>query len=185
MRSFVAVEVDEPIRMRLAELRDKGIMSGGAVRWVRPELMHITLKFLGEIDPATVPDVTQAIQNASEGMRPFEIEFKTLGFFPDARRPRVFWAGIEDKDKNLEILYRRLETELLRLKFEGDRKGFHPHLTLARIKDRIRGGVQIGEEESAVFGSQTVGEVTLFKSELRPQGPRYTPLATVTLPKSC
>jgi 2'-5' RNA ligase len=182
MRSFVAVEVDEPIRMRLAGLRDKGILSKGPVRWVRPELMHITLKFLGEIDPAFVADVTGAIQNASEGMKPFELEFKNLGFFPDARRPRVFWAGIEDRDKNLEILYRRLETELLKLKFEKDRKAFHPHLTLARIKDRIRGGVQLGDEENATFGSQKVGEITLFKSELRPQGPLYTPLATVILP---
>ncbi|MBU0755494.1 MAG: RNA 2',3'-cyclic phosphodiesterase [Planctomycetes bacterium] len=184
MRAFVAVEIDEAVRARLAEVRSSGRLHGSAVRWVRPDRMHITMKFIGEMDPLSVPLVTKAIQSASQGVRPFEVEFASVGVFPDLKRPRVFWAGIRDAGKNLEIVYNRLEAELSKLEFKSDRKPFLPHLTLARIKGKPSGRVDLEEGRDLSFGRQTVKKVTLFESVLRPEGPIYTPLSTVTLEES-
>lgn len=181
MRTFIAVEIDASIKEKLARVQELGLVKGGSVRWVRPNRMHLTLKFLGEIEPSSVPLVTQAVQNASREVEPFEVEFRNLGFFPNRTRPRVFWAGIHDARKSLEILYRSLEMELLNLGFEREARPFRPHLTLARFKDRVKGDIDLKERENEFFGAQIVKEIVLIKSELRPQGPLYTPLSTVTL----
>lgn len=184
MRAFIAAEIDDAIRAQLSAVRDSGFLQESVVRWVHPDRMHLTLKFLGEIDPDSVADVTKALEHASEGVAPFVLEFASLGFFPDAKRPRVFWAGIEDCDKILKKVHNRLEAELAKLKFEEDRKPFRPHLTLARIKGKLSGSTDLGDRQQMNFGKQTVRALTLFKSVLRPQGPIYTPLSVVTLKES-
>ena len=181
MRTFIAVEIDASIKEKLARIRELGLVKGGSVRWVPADRMHLTLKFLGEIDPSSVPLVTRAMQDASRAVEPFDLEFRNLGFFPNRTRPRVFWAGIHDARKSLEILFRSLEMGLLDLGFEREARPFRPHLTLARFRDRVKGMIDLKERENEVFGSQIVKEIVLIKSELRPQGPLYTPLSTVTL----
>jgi len=181
MRSFIAIEVKEAIKNSLTQIQQMGLVKGEGIRWVKPDRMHLTLKFLGEIDPSTVPHVTKAIQVASEDMEPFIINFETLGFFPDLKRARVMWTGIRDDRKNLEILFRRLELELLNLGFDKELRAFRPHLTLARFKGRVKILQAFEKMESKDFGSQAVKEIVLFKSDLKPQGPIYSPLSTATL----
>jgi 2'-5' RNA ligase len=180
MRSFVAIEIDEATRQRLGEVRQKDWIRGRAARWVNTGNMHLTLKFLGEIPPADIPDVTRAVQIASGGIRRFYFETRGLGFFPDARRPRVFWAGIRDSEGALAALHGRLQEELFKVGFEMETRAFHPHLTLARIKGKPAQVKDPGDEDE-VFGFQTVREIVLFKSELRPEGALYTPLSVVAL----
>lgn len=181
MRSFIAIEIDENARRRLGAVRGAGILEGGGVRWVRPESLHLTLKFLGEIAPSAVPLVTEAMEEASQDVGPFYLELKGLGFFPDARRPRVFWAGIRDRGGGMARLHARLEEALGRRGFPMDTRPFHPHLTLARIKGRLDRPPRMEGRGDDLFGAQTVHEMVLFKSELRPQGPRYTSLSVVGL----
>ena len=169
------------MRRRLAAVREAGILGEGPVRWVRPEALHLTLKFLGEIAPAEVMLVTEAMKDASRTLDPFYLELQGLGFFPDIRKPRVFWAGIQDREGGMARLHARLEEALGRRGFPMDTRPFHPHLTLARIKGRMNRSARLEAHEDTVFGSQTVRELVLFKSDLRPQGPLYTPLSTVGL----
>jgi 2'-5' RNA ligase len=180
MRTFIAIEIDEGTRRRLEDVRRQNWIQGKAVRWARTASMHLTLKFLGEIPPTDVTDVTRAIQNASREIKPFFFETRGLGFFPDAQRPRVFWAGIRDKDGGLAAVHGRLQEELFKVRFEMETRPFSPHLTLARIKGRLDHVRDPGDEDE-VFGFQTVSEIVLFKSELRPEGPLYTPLSVVAL----
>jgi 2'-5' RNA ligase len=181
MRTFIALALDPMVRDRLVRVREQGWIRGRSVRWVKEQSMHLTLKFLGEIEPATVPDVTCAIQKASEGIKPFELEIRGLGFFPNPKRPRVFWAGVAGQLEALEGLHGGLEQALSSLGFEKENRPFSAHLTLARFRGRDfeAAGALGGHEES--FGTQTVEEIVLFKSELRPQGPRYTPLSVTPL----
>ncbi|MFH2001253.1 MAG: RNA 2',3'-cyclic phosphodiesterase [Planctomycetota bacterium] len=181
MRTFIAVEIDRTLCNRLAAIQQDCGISNPVMRWVKPDRMHLTLRFLGEINAASVTDVTRAMQNASEGVEPFDIQFKGLGFFPNASKPRVFWVGIMDPDKTLEILVRSLELELLKIGFERDRKAFRPHLTLARIRDGVPGGLEVSGEKDKLYGQQCVSAIKLFMSELKPQGPIYTPLSVVKL----
>lgn len=181
MRTFIAIEIDDTLRNRLAAIRDELQLQDPVMRWVKPDRMHLTLRFLGEIDPSLVTPVTKAIQNASQGVKPFELKFKGLGFFPNAGKPRVFWVGIRDQDKTLELLVRSLELELMKIGFEREKRPFRPHLTLARIKGKITGGIHIGDEAQSEYGQQSVSSIKLFKSDLRPQGPIYTLLSEVDL----
>ena len=181
MRMFVAIEFDEALRADLAGVRDQGLLEGSAVKWVPTDRMHLTLKFLGEVPADIVPAVTEALTHASQGTGPFHVEVEGLGFFPDARRPRVFWAGLKDSEGELEILQRRIEIALCTLGFERESRPFRPHLTLARIKGRADAVNAADADPHVAFGRQRVSEIVLFKSDLRPQGPLYTPLSAVAL----
>lgn len=181
MRAFIAVEIEEDIRRSLASVREQGRVIGKAVRWVKTEQMHVTLKFFKEIPYSEVTDVTSAMQIASEGIGSFELEVRGLGFFPDPKRPRVYWAGIQDVEGTLKRFYERLEDALADFGYPRETRPLKPHLTLARFRGRADRLPSPDEGKDEYFGSQTVEEIVLFKSELRPQGPLYTPLSSVRL----
>jgi len=181
MRSFIAIKIDSVLQDRLSEIRNKEYITGAMVRWVQKDLIHLTLKFLGEIKPESVHVVTEAIKKASIGVEPFDLDVRGLGFFPNAKRPRVYWAGVNDGKDVLLKLSQRIDDELGAVGFDRDDKPFRAHLTLARFKgrpDRITDNDKIRQE---FIGRQTVNEIVLFKSDLRPHGPLYSPLSVVTL----
>lgn len=181
MRSFIAFEINQEIKDKLVELRGSGVVQGQSLRWVKPELMHFTLKFLGEIPSNMVINVTEAIKNASKDFKPFDLQVKGLGFFPNFRRPRVFWAGVKDLSGTLKLLHEKIDGALSGLGFDPEKRSFKPHLTLARFKGQ--GGSQTLDEarRQQEFGFQTVKEIVLFKSDLRPQGPIYSRLGAIGL----
>ena len=177
MRTFIAVELDEAIRERLAAAQERLRGAGPKVKWVRPERMHLTLKFLGEIDPETVDAVADAMVAAVEGVAPFEFAVAGIGAFPPRGAPRVVWAGVDDAAGGLTRLHKGLERELRKLGFPREKRAFRPHLTLGRVKER-RGSerlrAQMAADAGAAFGLQRVEELVLFESVLSPQGPTYT-----------
>jgi 2'-5' RNA ligase len=181
VRLFVALEIPSAVRDNLAafmkELRAVDTASKSNARWVRPENHHVTLKFIGNIDDAKL----DAIRSALSGVRsqqPVELRFRGAGFFPNERRPRVFWTGIE-ASPNLEPLASEIDAHLAKLGVPAETRAFAPHLTLARfeppgISERLRAAIK--ENANRDFGSMRTNEFHLIQSKTRPTGAEYTRL---------
>ena len=189
IRAFVAIELSEPLRASLAavqaQLKRAPVAHIG--RWVRPELVHLTLKFLGDIGADRIEAIEQAITGACRAVEPFSVSLGATGFFPDARTMRTVWVGLGGDVGSLARLQSSLESALGSQGFAAEKRGFQPHLTLARIRDQTRPEeredlakrVTAASVDGSV--SMVVREVNLIKSELRPDGPAYTRLACIAL----
>ena len=134
IRAFVAINLSAEVRVNLAELQRelKSALPGDGVRWTKPEQIHLTLKFLGDIAADSLEDLKVAIQRACEGITPFSLRAESLGIFPDSQRPRVIWT---DVNGDVDIL-RRLQEQIERETgswWEAEQRTFQPHLTLARV----------------------------------------------------
>jgi 2'-5' RNA ligase len=174
MRAFIAIDLPESIRgaLRLKQASFRSVCPDA--RWAQPEGMHLTLKFLGEISDAKVRQVCGSLKDLGwfEG---FAIGLKGFGFFPDARRPRVFWVGVE-APAGLRQLAEQVEGAMGRIGFAREERAFRPHLTLARFREpqpqpALQALItQLGEQE---LGNFEVSEFFLFESKLSPQGAEY------------
>ncbi|MCC6503092.1 MAG: RNA 2',3'-cyclic phosphodiesterase [Deltaproteobacteria bacterium] len=183
MRTFVAIklpsEVTELLRTIQASL-NRGLKG---TSWVRPESIHLTLKFLGEIDDAKVRDVAAGLEKAAEGFRPFSLEVGGVGAFPNARAPKVVWAGIKECAE-LTKLQKSVDERLSIIGFEAETRPFTPHLTLCRIKSAEDGRALgrliagLGEQAKASF---TVNSFVFMKSVLKPQGAVHTDIKEFAL----
>lgn len=158
--------------------------SQAPVTWVRPEGLHLTLKFLGETSPSRLSSIEGALQLAAEGTGPLEIKMRELGVFPNARNPRVLWLGVHPADHRMADLKQRIDQELTALGFPKEERDFRPHLTLARIKStRGLSGLweAMGKITADSLGDYTLREVDLIQSELAPDGTRYTTVRSVPM----
>jgi len=185
MRTFIAVDLDPAVKTALAGLLRKLRWRGPkGITWVREAGLHITLKFLGEIDEAMAGRVGTALESAAAAVPAFRLAVRGTGAFPGApRAPRVLWAGT-DEPAPFADLFSRLETGLEALGFARETRPFHPHLTLGRVKSPSGVRDVLGELErwrDVEFGAMTVSGVTLFKSALRPDGAVYSPLTEARL----
>ena len=183
MRLFVALEIPRVVRDNLATLINDLRTAAPKTRWVRPESIHVTLKFIGEVPPEKVADIRGALSGVSSE-HAAELSFHGLGFFPNAKRPSVLWAGI-DASPNLQSLARDIERSLEKLGFPREQRDFTPHLTLARFNEpRPQPALQAAVEKQAdqSLGRFEVAEFFLFESKLSPQGAKYRKLAA--FPKS-
>ncbi|NOZ59548.1 MAG: RNA 2',3'-cyclic phosphodiesterase [Euryarchaeota archaeon] len=180
MRTFIAVEAHtEELERLLGELSK---IAG--LKAVAPGGLHITLKFLGEIPEQRVEEVHSAMKRAFARSSSFSFTVQGVGAFPSVRAARVVWAGVKRGKEELVELHRRLEGELLRLGFSGEKRAFVPHITLARVKlPGARRAVARFIEAHAgdALGEVDVEAVTLMKSTLTPKGAIYTPLRRVAL----
>jgi len=191
MRAFIAVKLDERIHRRLELLQEelRGAMPARVVRWVEPDNIHLTLKFLGDTPAARLPDITRALEGVAAGVKPFAFDLAGLGCFPNTRRPNVVWVGIQEPAGRLAALQERIEEALEPLGFAREGRGFSPHLTLGRVRregrpaDIAEVGLAVEKRRDKVknVGRQEVAGVTLFQSDLRPEGPIYTALAEIAL----
>jgi RNA 2',3'-cyclic 3'-phosphodiesterase len=193
IRAFVAVELDLSLRQALgsiqAQLRNqlrRTLSSDVRIQWVRPESIHLTLKFLGDIPEERVPDIHAVLIRVAGGHVRFAAQAEGLGVFPDARSPRVLWVGLTTRADALTRLAADVETALDGIGFPPEGKPFHPHLTLARIKEQSRAvGRALADsrvlEPAAPVGAVTVNTIALMKSELKPSGSLYTKLREVPL----
>lgn len=187
VRLFVACEVPEEVKDAIGEtietLRRK---SGPAVRWIKPEGVHVTLKFLGEVPVKKLPAVKLAIQEAVVGHSPFELEFSSIGTFGGREGLRIMWVGIAGDVLRLEALVRAVNAALAVVGFEPERRPFRPHLTLGRVRDEI-GTRQRAEIEVAVGKTDVpdvswrTSQVSLMRSKIGPGGASYEVLATFPL----
>ena len=140
-----------------------------AARWVAPESIHITLKFVGEVQEKRIEDIDVALTGLT--WKPFTVTVRGVGFFPGTRSPRVFWAGMEAP--TMQGLAEHLDARMERLGFEKEKRAFRPHITLARARNtRIESSLVTSSApyEEHDFGSSTVDRVFLFKSTLKPSG---------------
>ncbi len=175
MRLFVALEIPSSVRENLADLLTSLRVVSPQTRWVRPENLHVTLKFIGEVPQENLA----GIQSALAGVRsdqPVTLDFRGVGFFPDEKHPRVFWAGIE-ASPNLKILAAGIEQATEKLGTSRERRPFSPHLTLARFEpprlaQQLRTAIQ--EHPARDFGSLRTNQFHLIESKLKPSGAEYT-----------
>ena len=187
VRLFVACEVPDDVKESIGgvidELRRR---SGSAVRWIRPEGVHVTLKFLGEVPVRKLPAVKLAIQEAVVGHSPFELEFSNIGTFGGREGLRIMWVGIAGDVLRLEALVRAVNAALAVVGFEPERRPFRPHLTLGRVRDEIptrqraQIEVDVGKLEVPDTSWRTA-HVSLMRSRLTAQGASYEVIATFPL----
>ncbi|MBZ5546146.1 MAG: RNA 2',3'-cyclic phosphodiesterase [Acidobacteriia bacterium] len=178
MRAFIAIDLSAEIQGALARQQAAFQDASPDARWTRPEGTHLTLKFLGEISDQQVSQVTVAL-SALPSFPPFVVEVKGFGFFPDARRPGVFWAGVA-APQDLTELARRIEDSMEKLGFARERRAFNPHLTLARFKiprPQIRLRALVEQQADTSLGRFEVSEFFLFESRLSPHGAEYRQVA--------
>jgi RNA 2',3'-cyclic 3'-phosphodiesterase len=184
MRLFVALEIPAAVRDNLAaqmkELRDLSAqVADKRPRWVRPENLHVTLKFIGELSPAKLEGIRGALTAIHSGA-PVHLQFRGLRFFPNEQYPRVLWAGV-NASANLPSFAADIDSALETLGVAREKRAFTPHLTLARFEppglhEKLRAMVrQNGERE---FGSFEAREFHLIESKLKPAGAEYTSLAS-------
>ncbi|MFQ5922132.1 MAG: RNA 2',3'-cyclic phosphodiesterase [Anaerolineales bacterium] len=184
MRTFVAIEIPEPLGANL-DRSVEALRSGLAddlVRWIRPGSMHLTLKFLGEIEQQQVFAVQKILDEVAEGSSRFVLEIKGFGCFPNRKRPRVLWVGFEPAGDDLLQLQTVLANRLEKIGFEGERRDYHPHLTIGRVRKGLSGAetqVISGWAQDAQIG--TVGKfevesISLMRSVLKPSGAEHTRL---------
>lgn len=188
IRAFVAVELNAAARDAVERvMRDLRAAAGDGVRWVRPEGVHLTLKFLGDIDAGSVPDISGALDRSAAPSQPFSLMLEGVGAFPNLRRPRVIWVGLGGELEQLLELQQSAEREMEALGFARERRAFTPHLTLGRVRDgapqqRLRalsGAVAGASVERDVH--VPVRDLALMKSDLRPTGAVYTRLHAARL----
>ncbi len=183
IRAFIAVEIDpQTVRQISAVVGDLKPRIPG-IRWVRPTNFHLTLKFLGDIEENKIEPIVQALEAALYPFPRFTINAKDLGVFPDLKRPRVLWVGLEGKE--LLELASKVERALCPLGFGPENKAFKPHLTVGRWRQFDRSSRKFVEElerwQGHEFGESTVAEVIFFQSELKREGAVYHPLKVVAL----
>jgi RNA 2',3'-cyclic 3'-phosphodiesterase len=182
VRLFVALEIPSAVREHFATLINQlraleSKSSAKKPRWVRPENLHVTLKFIGHIDPALLDPIRATLAKVrSDG--PVDLRFRGLGFFPNAKRPRVLWAGTA-APPNLSSLARDIDTSLAKLGLSAEERAFTPHLTLARCKPSAISAAMAGviERDSARdFGGLRTAQFHLIESKLKASGAEYTTL---------
>ncbi len=185
VRAFIAVEISPNLKAKLHKetVSLRGALTRPLVRWVDVGNMHLTFKFLGDTPLDKLEMLKDYLAEAVEGQIPFEIGIGKLGVFASFSRPRVIWAGVQDKGQ-LASLYRCVETAANRMGSEPERRPFSPHLTLGRVKQRpsqyerekIRAAVQ--SHEKLDFGKMQVNALHIFESQLKPTGAVYRSLFT-------
>ncbi len=181
IRSFVAFEIGEAgVLKRIADAQRALVDTGADLRLVKPENIHVTVRFLGDISPI-MADMVRSEMNGIL-FRPFEIELRGLGAFPDLRHARVIWIGIKRGRETLMKIFDQLEGRLRKLGFTPDRRGFSPHVTIARVKSRENRDLLIRQIVSRCdydFGTVKANSLKLMESVLTPKGPVYSTLHEV------
>jgi len=197
LRAFIAIQLSDEMKRQIgsvqAELKREVSGSGrggkavkiGKVGWTQPEGIHLTLKFLGDIQETQVEALREILHKAAAPARPFTLEARGLGAFPNPRAPRVIWLGLHgshDDMAELQRLQAAVEDGVAGLGFPKEARAFTPHLTLARIRDRVQTGALepvLTAQQNRVVGEFAASSVELIKSELRSSGAVYTTLVEV------
>jgi len=184
IRAFVALELPEEARSLLASSVEDWKDLDSGVRWVAAENLHVTLKFFGNVSPEVLSKAVEAVRRAGRDVPAFDFRPEGYGAFPDLRRCRVLWAGAGEGADKIGALAARIDTALAAAGFEAEERGFHAHVTLARVK---RGAISQKLQErirQAPFpdcGPVRAGEIVFFRSRLSSRGARYEAIERVPL----
>lgn len=188
-RSFVAIELPSQIRESLAGLQKelRGLTPPDTVRWTRPESIHLTLQFLGDVPAGQIVSIGAALEGACTGIGPFDMELKGTGVFPNPRRPRIVWAGVIEKTGRLVELHAAVGQALAPLGYPPEARAFTPHLTIGRAarsassRDLAQLGAEITRAPIGSLGHLDVDHIRLMESQLKPTGAVYRPQVVIRL----
>lgn len=178
------MELPATILKRIEGVQKDLKSSRADVRWVSPGNIHLTLKFFGTIEESIIESIIKSIEGPVQSTPPFFLKIQGMGAFPNLKNPRVIWMGFQEGKETIVAIQKQLEGEFEKIGFQPEDRPFHPHLTLGRMrsnrgKDELVRGMERYKEEE--FGDFQIEKVILFKSDLRPTGPIYTPLRTFLL----
>jgi 2'-5' RNA ligase len=177
MRLFLAINLPESVRQALWEAAGPLRAASFPIRWVAPESIHLTLRFLGEVAPQRQAEIVTAAEQAAEGAKPFTLGIEGFGAFPTVERPRVVWAGCEAAPA-LELLQHRVEQAMEGVGFPIEGRPFHPHLTLGRVQRNAKRSAlrdfAAALEPLAYSADVTATSLDLMQSTLSREGARYT-----------
>jgi 2'-5' RNA ligase len=178
IRSFIAFDMEnEAVRNKLATVQKRLAQTGADLKLVEPQNIHVTVRFLGDINQNVVEKIYAEMQKTQ--FTPFNVQIKSLGAFPDLRYPRVVWAGITEGADELKAVFSQLEPRLRSLGFAPDHKGFSPHLTIARVRsgrNKAQLAEFVAENANYDFGAIKAECLRLKRSDLTPRGPIYSTL---------
>jgi 2'-5' RNA ligase len=190
VRSFIAIELPAELRQGLAQLQVRLKVDKPRVKWVDPNSIHLTLKFLGSVDPTMIGAIAQAMTESAQSISPFQLEVQPgLGAFPNLKRVQVVWVGLGGELEKLGQLQGLLEANLSRLGFAPETRAFKPHLTLARLgneaspEERQRFGELIAATKFELSCRIRVDALSLMKSQLTREGAIYSKLNSADLKK--
>ena len=191
IRSFVAIPIPAEIRRRLAEVEKDLMPSRAGVKWVPEDNFHVTLKFLGYVEPERLEAVARGVETAVQGAGPFEVELAEVGAFPKISRPSVIWVGVKKGGQEMITLADRVDAEMAKIGFERETRPFSPHITVGRVKsprnrgwppenlDRLRELIE--RHQNREVGSFGVEQVNIMRSELRITGPIYSVISEIRM----
>lgn len=184
MRTFIAVGISREARQKIAQIQDDFKREDPDVKWVEPENLHLTLKFLGEVDEAKIAGVIEKTRlGVSENSR-FKVHLLEIGTFPNLKFPRVVWIGVSEGKEELKDLSKRIEENLFHLGFPKENREFSAHLTIGRVrspKKKEKLVKKIEELGKSDIGEFAVDKVLVMESQLSPKGPTYRVIEEVNL----
>jgi RNA 2',3'-cyclic 3'-phosphodiesterase len=192
IRSFIAIELPSEVKSLLERI-ENSLKSGdpSCAKWVSPESIHLTLKFLGNVSETKIEAVVQSLQKAAQNIPPFNLTIQGLGAFPNLKRPQVVWVGLAGDLVQLQTLQKQVEANVSPLGFPSEARPFTPHLTLARVRDYASPQSQqslgdlISRTQIEADYRVPVSSISLMKSQLTRAGAVYTRLASIDLKPSC
>jgi 2'-5' RNA ligase len=183
-RAFIAIELPEKIKRDIRKLQHVFASHVLDIRWVKPANMHLTIKFLGDVDPSDIEAVGRLLSNTAANHPIFDLAPQGVGLFPNIRRPSIIWTGIAGQTDVLGSIHKSVNSGLNDIGFEADKRPYRGHLTLGRIKthmDQSRLVTALRVNQEFVSKAFSVERLVMFKSELHPNGPVYTKLCEVPL----
>ncbi len=177
MRAFIAIDFDDAVIRQLADLQTRLRQRLPSLKWVRPDQLHLTVKFLGEMDDSRVAEIGEALTAIATNRAPFAVRLKSVGCFGPRGSVRIIWVGVKDATGALQRLAADCDAAMASLGFPREERPFSAHLTLARNKNpHLSRDIHraIEGDRNAIFGEQTIAAIALYQSELDSTGPTYT-----------
>lgn len=186
IRSFISIPLATDVRAAAVRLIHRLQKPGDGIQWVPTDNLHLTLKFLGDVENVQIPNVCQRLHKICQDIPPFELLFRGTGAFPNLDRPRTLWVGIEDPSENLRRLAGQLESGMADLGFKPEPRDYRPHLTLGRTRSGGRRGTpeviqRLRTEQRLRLGAMQADTVHLMASFLEKRGPSYQVMDTISL----
>jgi 2'-5' RNA ligase len=188
LRLFVALAIPEPVKDELEKAQGelRRLLPQGTVRWTRREQFHLTLRFLGNVEAQSLATLSQALNLAARVFAPLQLQARQVGFFPNARFPRVLWVGVRDPQDQLPALQQAVQSATLAFTTEEPEQRFSAHVTLARMKQLKRLEAATLSQAAAamnerLFGKWTADSIDLMRSQLSPQQAIHSAVTTVPL----
>ncbi|MEW5766128.1 MAG: RNA 2',3'-cyclic phosphodiesterase [bacterium] len=184
IRCFIAIPITPEIKEELISVQERLKKAVAKVKWVEPDSIHLTLKFMGNIPRNNLKSVTKIIQETAQRKEWFEISLDALGAFPSLKKPRIVWVGIKDPRERLKQLAQELDRRLFSIGVPKEDKEFVSHITLGRVKeiDNRDKLAEIMSSLKVVSIKMPVTKINLMKSQLTPAGPIYSVISTAHIP---